>query len=140
MQYEHIVVPPNGRKITINTDLSLKVPDKPIIPYIEGDGIGIDVTPALLRYLRTEANPPHLGRWEELVHRIYNPQDEVKIAIVGKYVEYEDSYKSLKEALVHGATGQNFRPTPLRTRYAAVRSTMRTMSAMMRLSSKSLGV
>src|SRR5260370_23729331 len=49
MQYEHIVVRPNGRKITINTDLSLNVPDKPIIPYIEGDGIGIDVTPAMLR-------------------------------------------------------------------------------------------
>jgi CTP synthase len=63
----------------------------------------------LLRYLRTEANPPDLSRWEELVHKIYNPQDEVKIAIVGKYVEYEDSYKSLKEALVHGATGQNLK-------------------------------
>jgi len=36
MQYEHIVVPPHGQKITVNTDLSLKVPDKPIIPYIEG--------------------------------------------------------------------------------------------------------
>jgi CTP synthase len=63
----------------------------------------------LLRYLRTEAGPPNLSRWEELVHKIYNPQDEVKIAIVGKYVEYEDSYKSLKEALVHGATGQNLK-------------------------------
>jgi len=37
--------------------------------------------------------------WEELVDRCYNPKDEVKIGIVGKYVEYEDSYKSLKEAL-----------------------------------------
>ena len=35
--------------------------------------------------------------------RCYNPRDEVSIGIVGKYVEYEDSYKSLKEALVHGA-------------------------------------
>jgi CTP synthase len=63
----------------------------------------------LLRYLRTEANPPDLARWEELVHKIYNPKDEVRIAIVGKYVEYEDSYKSLKEALVHGATGENLK-------------------------------
>jgi CTP synthase len=63
----------------------------------------------LLRYLRTESKAPDLSRWEELVHKIYNPQDEVKIAIVGKYVEYEDSYKSLKEALVHGATGQNLK-------------------------------
>jgi CTP synthase len=63
----------------------------------------------VLRYLRIGAKEPNLARWEDLVHRIYNPRDEVRIAIVGKYVEYEDSYKSLKEALVHGATGQNLK-------------------------------
>jgi CTP synthase len=63
----------------------------------------------LLRYLRIDAKEPDIARWEDLVHRIYNPKDEVKIAIVGKYVEYEDSYKSLKEALVHGATAQNLK-------------------------------
>ncbi|TLY62520.1 MAG: NADP-dependent isocitrate dehydrogenase, partial [Gammaproteobacteria bacterium] len=49
MQYERIVVPSDGRKITVNPDTSLNVPDNPIIPFIEGDGIGIDVTPAMLR-------------------------------------------------------------------------------------------
>ncbi|MDE2052775.1 MAG: NADP-dependent isocitrate dehydrogenase, partial [Gammaproteobacteria bacterium] len=49
MQYEHIAVPPEGRRITVNPDNTLSVPDNPIIPYIEGDGIGIDVTPAMLR-------------------------------------------------------------------------------------------
>src|SRR5215469_332496 len=63
----------------------------------------------VLRYLRIDAKEPDLARWEDLVHRIYNPRDEVRIAIVGKYVEYEDSYKSLKEALVHGATAQNLK-------------------------------
>jgi CTP synthase len=63
----------------------------------------------LLRYMRVDAKEPNLARWEELVHKIYNPKDEVRIAIVGKYVEYEDSYKSLKEALVHGATAQNLK-------------------------------
>jgi CTP synthase len=63
----------------------------------------------VLRYLRIDAKEPDLSRWEDLVHRIYNPKDEVRIAIVGKYVEYEDSYKSLKEALVHGATAQNLK-------------------------------
>jgi CTP synthase len=63
----------------------------------------------VLRYLRIDANQPSLSRWEDLLHRIYNPKDEVRIAIVGKYVEYEDSYKSLKEALVHGATAQNLK-------------------------------
>lgn len=51
----------------------------------------------------------NLSRWEDLVHRVYNPRDEVSIAIVGKYVEYEDSYKSLKEALVHGALAHNLK-------------------------------
>jgi len=63
----------------------------------------------LLRYLRIETPPADLSRWEEIVRRSYNPQDEVSIGIVGKYVEYEDSYKSLKEALVHGALAHNLR-------------------------------
>jgi CTP synthase len=62
-----------------------------------------------LRYLRIEAREPDLSRWKDIVHRAYNPKDEVSIAIVGKYVEYEDSYKSLKEALVHGALSQNLK-------------------------------
>jgi len=62
-----------------------------------------------LRYLRIEAPAPDLANWEELVHRVYNPRDEVTIGIVGKYVEYEDSYKSLKEALVHGALAHNLK-------------------------------
>jgi CTP synthase len=56
-----------------------------------------------LKYLHIEAREPDLERWKALVSRCYNPRDEVSIGIVGKYVEYEDSYKSLKEALVHGA-------------------------------------
>jgi CTP synthase len=68
-----------------------------------------NVDTLLLRYLHLQAPERDLSRWEELVHRIYNPRDEVKIAIVGKYVEYEDSYKSLKEAMVHGAIGHNLK-------------------------------
>ncbi len=56
-----------------------------------------------LHYLRILAKNPDLSKWQEIVQRAYHPEDEVSIAIVGKYVEYEDSYKSLKEALVHGA-------------------------------------
>ncbi len=48
MQYDHIEVPAGGAAITANPDHSLNVPDFPIIPYIEGDGIGIDVTPVML--------------------------------------------------------------------------------------------
>ncbi len=68
---------------------------------------GVDTL--VLKYLRIDSKQPDLSRWEELMHRIYNPQDEVHIGIVGKYVEYEDSYKSLKEALVHGAVAHNLK-------------------------------
>ena len=48
MQYDHINVPEDGEAITVNADNTLNVPNNPIIPYIEGDGIGVDVTPVML--------------------------------------------------------------------------------------------
>jgi CTP synthase len=75
----------------------------PLVFHREG------VDKLLLRYLRVDSKAPDLSRWEQLVDRIYNPKDEVHIGIVGKYVEYEDSYKSLKEALVHGAVAHNLK-------------------------------
>jgi CTP synthase len=63
----------------------------------------------VLKYLRLEAKQRDLKEWEDLVHRVYNPKADVTIGIVGKYVEYEDSYKSLKEALVHGALAHNLK-------------------------------
>ena len=49
MKYEYLQIPPNGSPITINPDGSLNVPETPIIPYIEGDGIGVDITPVMRR-------------------------------------------------------------------------------------------
>ena len=68
---------------------------------------GVDTL--VLKYLRMEAKDRDLSKWEDIVHRVYNPKDTVTIGIVGKYVEYEDSYKSLKEALVHGALAHNLK-------------------------------
>ncbi len=62
-----------------------------------------------LRYLRIETEKADLSRWRDLVRRAYHPTDEVRIGVVGKYVEYEDSYKSLKEALVHGALAEELK-------------------------------
>ncbi|HEV2646764.1 MAG TPA: CTP synthase [Acidobacteriaceae bacterium] len=62
-----------------------------------------------LQLLRIDAKEPDLAKWQDIVHRANNPKDEVSIAIVGKYVEYEDSYKSLKEALVHGSLSHNLK-------------------------------
>jgi CTP synthase len=63
----------------------------------------------VLKYLHIEAKEADMSQWESLVHRAYNPGDEVLIGVVGKYVDYEDSYKSLKEALVHAALHFNLK-------------------------------
>jgi len=47
--YQHIKVPTTGSKITVNSDLSLNVPDHPIIPFIQGDGTGLDITPVMIK-------------------------------------------------------------------------------------------
>lgn len=49
MGYQKITVPADGDKITVNADLSLNVPNHPIIPYIEGDGIGVDISPVMMK-------------------------------------------------------------------------------------------
>ena len=48
MSYQHIKVPEQGQSITANEDFSLNVPDNPIIPFIEGDGIGVDISPVMI--------------------------------------------------------------------------------------------
>ncbi len=47
MGYQNITLPEQGEKITVNADYSLNVPDQPIVPFIEGDGIGVDITPVM---------------------------------------------------------------------------------------------
>ena len=62
----------------------------------------------ILRHLHLDAEGPrNLEKWSAMLDRMHNPSDEVDIALVGKYVEYEDSYKSLKEALLHGGIAHN---------------------------------
>jgi len=61
MQYEHIKVP-NGKRITINPDSSLNVPDNPIIAFVEGDGIGIDITPVMLKVVNAAVQKAYGGK------------------------------------------------------------------------------
>ncbi|EZP39570.1 NADP-dependent isocitrate dehydrogenase [Janthinobacterium lividum] len=49
--YQHITVPADGQKITVNADFSLNVPDNPIVPFIEGDGTGIDISPVMIKVI-----------------------------------------------------------------------------------------
>jgi len=63
----------------------------------------------ILKQLNLPLREPDMSQWQQLIERIKHPADEVQIAIVGKYVEFEESYKSLKEALVHAGLVQNLR-------------------------------
>ena len=63
----------------------------------------------ILRQLKMEATPRDLSRWHALLENIHNPVDEVRIGVVGKYVQLEDAYKSLREALVHGGLPHNLK-------------------------------
>jgi CTP synthase len=76
------------------------------IPLVFADQ-GVD--DAILRMLRLDAGPRNLSRWTEMLERMNNPEREVNIGLVGKYVEYEDSYKSLKEALLHSGIAHRAR-------------------------------
>ena len=70
MSYQHIVVPNDGSKISTNSDGSLSVPDRPIIPYIEGDGIGVDVTPPMISVINEAVKKAYKGEksiaWMEI--------------------------------------------------------------------------
>ncbi len=62
MGYQHIKVPTAGEKITVNDDYSLNVPDNPIIPYIEGDGIGVDISPVMLNVINAAVKKAYNGK------------------------------------------------------------------------------
>jgi len=70
MPYQHIAVPSMGNKITVNKDLSLSVPDDPIIPFIQGDGAGADITPVMLKVVDAAVAKAYGGsrkiHWMEL--------------------------------------------------------------------------
>ena len=80
--YQHIQVPTEGQKITVNADNSLRVPDQPIIPFIEGDGTGLDITPVMLKVVDAAVAKAYGGRrkiqWMEVyagekATRVYGP-------------------------------------------------------------------
>ena len=63
----------------------------------------------ILKLLHLGSQERDMSRWLELLDRIRNPQGEVRIAVVGKYVQLEDAYKSLREALMHGGLAHKLR-------------------------------
>src|SRR5215468_889723 len=80
--YQHVTVPAGGQKITVNKDFSLNIPDQPIIPYIEGDGTGVDITPVMIKVVDAAVKKAYGDRrrivWMEIFAgekstRIYGP-------------------------------------------------------------------
>jgi CTP synthase len=103
-------LPPDVReKIALFCDVDMDA----VITAMDVDSIyevplvfaGQGVDEIVLRLLHIDAPPRDMQRWAALVQRMKNPSGEVNIALVGKYVAYEDAYKSLKEALLHGGFG-----------------------------------
>ena len=70
MAYQHIKLPSGGEKIRVRRDFSLEVPERPIIPYIEGDGTGVDITPVMLKVVDTAVQKAYGGKrkivWMEM--------------------------------------------------------------------------
>ena len=70
MGYQKIQVPASGDKITVNTDNTLNVPNNPIIPYIEGDGIGVDISPVMIKVVDAAVDKAYGGErkiaWMEI--------------------------------------------------------------------------
>jgi isocitrate dehydrogenase len=71
MAYDKITVPDSGEKISMGDDGHLHVPDKPVIPFIEGDGIGVDITPAMKQVLNAAVEKAYAGSREIVWMEIY---------------------------------------------------------------------
>lgn len=75
--FEHIQVPPQGSAITVDTDGRLVVPDNPIVAYIEGDGIGADITPVMKKVVDAAVEKAYAGRrriWWTEIYAAKKPQ------------------------------------------------------------------
>ncbi|SAK82469.1 NADP-dependent isocitrate dehydrogenase [Caballeronia ptereochthonis] len=79
MPYQHIKVPADGDKITANADFSLNVSDQPIIPYIEGDGTGVDITPVMIKVVDAAVEKAYGGKRKIQWMEIYAGEKATKV-------------------------------------------------------------
>ncbi len=99
MKYEHIVVPTDGERITLNTDFSLNVPDRPIIAYIEGDGIGIDVTPVMQRVANAAVERAYRGKRRIAWMEVFAGEKASKIYRAGAWCP-DETLQALRDFVV----------------------------------------
>ncbi len=79
MAYKHIKVPSAGEKIKVNKDFSLAVPDNPVIPYIEGDGTGIDITPVMIKVVDAAVKKAYGGKKKIVWMEMYAGEKSCKV-------------------------------------------------------------
>jgi len=77
--YKHIKLPDNGEKITVNSDATLNVPDNPIVPYIEGDGTGVDITPVMLKVVDAAVKAAYGGKRKIVWMEMYAGEKSCKV-------------------------------------------------------------
>ena len=98
MSYQHIQVPTSGSKITVNADFSLNVPNEPIIPFIEGDGIGVDITPVMIKVVDAAVSKAYQGKKSIVWMEVYCGEKASKI-YDGEYLPTE-TLEVLREYVV----------------------------------------
>jgi len=79
MAYQHIKVPSSGEKIRVNQDFSLSVPDNPVIPYIVGDGTGVDITPVMLKVVDAAVSKAYGGKKKIVWMEMYAGEKSCKV-------------------------------------------------------------
>jgi isocitrate dehydrogenase len=77
--FQHVTVPAGGQKITVNKDFSINVTDQPIIPYIEGDGTGVDITPVMIKVVDAAVAKAYGGRRQIHWMEIYAGEKATKV-------------------------------------------------------------
>ncbi len=99
MTFQHIQLPPNGQKITLNQDDSLNVPNTPIIPFIEGDGTGVDITPVMKKVVDAAVQKAYQGEKQIAWMEIY--AGEKATQVYGKDVWLpEETLHAVKDYVV----------------------------------------
>lgn len=79
MAFQHIQIPADGVRITINNDLSLNVPNNPVIPFIEGDGTGVDITPVMRKVVDAAVQKAYGGQRRIAWMEVYAGEKAVKV-------------------------------------------------------------
>ena len=97
--YQHIQVPAQGQKITVNADLSLNVPEEPIVPYIEGDGTGVDITPVMLKVVDAAVERAYGDRRKIHWMEVYVGQKATQVYGPDVWLP-EETLKALREHVV----------------------------------------